>query len=66
MTPGSAALAAEAPPLTSAQRASLATLLATTSTYPETTPNAANAAASTAAARPSRSQKDEVRHVVAT
>ncbi len=60
------ASAEAAPPLTPDQIASLATLLATASTHPEVTYNAAALAETTAAPRSSRSQKDEVRHVRAT
>ncbi len=60
---------AGASPMT-AQRQRRASLLATASAYPETIPNAAAAAETTIAnrrvPRPSRTKKDEVRHVRAT
>ncbi len=58
-----AALAADAPPLTPGQIASLATLLATASAHPDVAVDSATVAEATIANRPSRSTKrDEERH----
>jgi len=54
-----------APELTSAQRERLTTLLALASSHPEATPNAANAAATTATTRPSCTKRSEERHASA-
>jgi hypothetical protein len=57
---------ADAPPLTPAQIASLATLLALATAYPQATPNAATAATTIANLVPRVTKRDEARHAHAT